>query len=187
MIEHDSKNLHRKFGDSIPKSSLLESYSAAFSRYVEESTLYKPFLREVKRRYDEAISDCSERSKRYDELDVMLKARDESHQNQLKDALEEANKLKIELELKLETAREQAKITAASLSKLNSENSKLQETNHQLRKDLDASKVTTGLLSAQLARLAEDKLRSDAQESAHLLELAQLRKLETTLNIERDR
>ena len=187
MIDHDRKILDQKFGQNLPKGSILQSYSAAFARYIEESTLYKSFLSEVKRRYGEAVSECHERSQLYDELDIMLKARDESHQNQLKDALEESTIQIKDLESKLESSRELAKSSAISLSKLTVEHTKLQEVNQQLRKDLDAGKVTIGLLSAQLARLAEDKLKSDAQESAHLLELAHLRQLETTLNNELDR
>lgn len=187
IVENGLRELAAKYTENIPNEFIVDVYSAAFDRYIEESTLYKPFLSSVKQCYDSTIAECTRRTLQYDELDIMLKKRDDVHFSKMQAAEEEFTaKLRVS-EAKINVLQATAKESTTNTAKLVLENSKLHESNLMLKKELEASKNTSGLLSAQLARLAEDKLKSDSVESARLLELSQLKQQEMTLNNELER
>jgi hypothetical protein len=121
------------------------------------------------------------------DIDALLQDRDDQHAQRIEKTNQDWQAQVKDLEAKLSTAQMAAKESATKISKLTLENSKLTEAGLHSKREADAAKTTSGLLATQLARLAEDKLKSDAADAAMQVELAHIKQSEVTLNAEMER
>jgi hypothetical protein len=183
-VENGLRQLRQQHGEDVPKRRALEVYSSAFGMYIDESTLYKPILTSIKKCYDDIIEEDRQRAIMLNDVDALLQDRDGQHAQRIEKTNQEWQAQVQELEAKLNAAQVSAKESATKISKLILENSKLTESSLQSKREAEAAKTTSGLLATQLARLAEDKLRSDAVDAARQVELAHIKQTEAALNTE---
>jgi hypothetical protein len=186
-VENGLRQLRLQYGEDIPKRRALDVYSSAFDMYIDESTLYKPILTSVKKCYDDIIEEDRQRAIMLNDVDALLQDRDDQHAQRIEKTNQDWQVQVKDLEAKLNAAQMAAKESATKISKLTLENSKLTEAGLHSKREADAAKTTNGLLATQLARLAEDKLKSDAADAAMQVELAHIKQSEATLNAEMER
>ena len=186
-VDNGMNKLKQIHGDEIPHDQELALYSETFEKYIEESTLYKPFLQAVKKKYDDTIAFHSKKLEYYDTFDNILQENEEKYQTKLNESILESKELINKLELKLQETILLNKTSLNKIDELNLVNKKINEENISIKKECEGLKTTCSLLASQLTRLAEEKIKNDTTESLHLLELSKLKENEISFNNEIDR
>lgn len=187
ILSIGEKKLIAEYGENVPQTEFLNMYAEAFNRYIEESTLYQPFLSKVKAYYDESIKDKDLKLEDYQNFDSKLDEKDELYARQLNEATLSLKAQVEELNAKLKASKVLEDTFLENVKVLTQENGRLVEMNTSLRKEADTSRSTSASLASALARMAEEKLKFDMLESCRLQEISSSKQLEVSLNTELDR
>lgn len=123
----------------------------------------------------------------YVDFDKQLENKEKQHSNQLNETVNELQLQINELNGKLKASQESEKSLNKTVKNLGTENSRLLEAEGLLRKELEATKATCNALSISLARLVDDKNKSDMLESSMMVDLSHCKQVENSLNMEIDK
>lgn len=187
ILSIGERKLQNEFGDKVPPQELLSLYAGAFSRYIEESTLYQPFLLKVKAQYDSSVEEWNAKLDSYKHFDQQLLDKDTEYADKLEESTLALRTQVEQLNTKLKVLKASEEALLENVKTLNHENSRLVDMNNSLRKEADTSRSTAASLSSALARMAEEKLKFDVLESGRLQEISNSKQLEISLNAELDR
>lgn len=187
IVNIGERKLQAQYGENIPRQELLTLYTGAFNRYIEESTLYQPFLRKLKEHYDGTIEECGVKLASYEHFDQQLAEKDAERINKINESTLALRTQVEQLSAKLKTMQASEETLLDNVKALTQENTRLQETAAALRKESDTSRSTAASLSSALARMADEKMKFDLVESSRLLEISNGKQLEVSLNVELDR
>jgi chromosome segregation ATPase len=187
LVDSGLQRIEREFGENVPEHLVLDVYSKGFERYINESSLYQPFLRRTKDEYDRTILRQLNKLATYVDFDKQLQHKDAQHSNQLSETVNELQLQIKELESKCKELQSNEIILNTTLKNLASENTRLQDANALLKSEVEASKGTCNSLSTSLARLVDDKNKSDILESTMMVNLSHCKQVENSLNLEIDK
>jgi len=187
VVEDGLRELRSNYGDDIERQNLVQLYSSAFQVYVEQSTIYQPFLRTVKEQYDEALKEMKSKIHSYSDFEKQLEEKDKFLSNQLEENAKQS-KLKLsECQEKISSLESSLAKANASIKALEESNRMLKATNSQLKEQYNQTKNTCAMLSSSLARLEEDRWRYESMENARVLEITNLKHVEIAQNNELER
>eukprot|EP01031_Cornospumella_fuschlensis_P028312 gene28312-34184_t len=191
MVEQGRKSLRvdasseHKDHEEAEKNFMV--YSTAFQVFIDESTLYQPFLASVKDAYETYASSLRQ--------DIQLAMERLDSQVSIEEKFDHKMKLTVkEHEQKVSSLQDTIKDLKERLKK--SENDKgqveLDYNRHkdgtvQMKKNYEDLKTTCALLTSSLSRMEEDYRNYQMQESNRAMELTSLRANEQKLNEEIER
>ena len=187
FVNNGVRKLNGEFGDDIPNKDMVNLYGAAFQKYIDESTLYQSFLRSTKGYYEARLTELTAKVLSYQDFDRQLEDKELQHSNIRNEAQQVANLRIAELEAKLKKLQTSEQTLLAEVQRLSNENVRQVETTNLVKKELEASRNTCNALSNSLARMVDDKSKSDIVEAARYLETVQCRQTEQALSLEVDR
>jgi len=155
--------------------SKLEVYRDAFQRFIEDSTIYRPFLNAVKHEYDVIIGELLDNLKAIPDLKMeMSKIEDE--------AAYKARGLTLAFEIKVQDLMEKNKMIQKEQARKEKELSSnaqemitLRHENADLKTELAETKKSCITLTHSLNRYDEEMKKVQAREAARQADTAQLR------------
>lgn len=190
--KQDSKESNGSTPELIPKKFPLsyyhekkQTYSSAFQKYIDESTLYKKILQEIKDAYDEYIRQIEDVLDPPDAEEVAKK--EQAMVDKLKET-QLAHKIKVQsLEETIRALEEKYSDLDKEKKKVDSDFAKFRESTNVMKRDFEDMKSSCTTLTASLSRMEEDYRLFQAHEASRIADLSHYKSVEQKLGEEIDR
>jgi len=157
------------------QSDRLHVFREAFQLFLEENTLYKPFLTEVAREYDNTIDKLRDELRQAVTAQVELSSQRQEHEDAIRVIRIETEEKIAEVIRQMQQSDKKLAAAERRAKMLEEEAVALRESTAQARQEWGEMRLSCTTLSKSLGRLEEDRKRTLAIESQRQAEFVSLR------------
>lgn len=191
MVDQGMRNLHVNPSSEHKEHEELEKgyivFSTAFQVFIDESTLYQPFLTSVKDAYESYTASLRQDIQlAMERLDSQVSIEEKFELKMKETVKEHEQKLKAQLDT-IKDLSNRLKQTEEAKGQIELDFNRHRDSTVQMKKNYEDLKTTCALLTSSLSRMEEEYRNYQLQESNRAMELTSLRANEQKLNEEIER